>query len=148
MGDQWPGTSEDLALALLAITWFESRHWALEVHDGRARGDHGASVCLAQVWSKDQTLAGTSMASTRRCMQKAAEILVLHAQRCRVRNIDEHQTARLFAAYGTGRTCHATRWADKRAGLWGHLKKKSAPSGTVNSSTARLSVRDASQLRD
>src|ERR1041385_943115 len=36
--DEWPGTTEDLAAALLAVTFFESRHWALEVHDGRGRG--------------------------------------------------------------------------------------------------------------
>src|SRR5689334_9855824 len=70
----WSGTTEDLAAALLAVTFFESRHWALEVHDGRARGDRGASVCLAQIWTKDRSLAGTSSEATERCMHRAVEI--------------------------------------------------------------------------
>lgn len=127
--DRWPGSSEELALALVSVTWFESRRWAIEVHDGRARGDRGASICLAQVWSRDASLAGTSLGATRQCMRKAAEIFLLHADRCRVRSIDEHQIGRLFGAYGTGRTCHSTRWAGRRAAFWAGLKRRAVEIG-------------------
>ena len=114
----WPGTDEELAAAMLSITWFESRRWALEVHDGARRGDHGASVCLAQIWSRDRSLAGTSPEATRRCFHRAAQILAMHAARCGIRRVDEMQMARLLGAYGTGRTCHTMPWARKRARLW------------------------------
>src|SRR5882672_8771652 len=109
----WPGREEDLAAAILSVTWFESRRWALEVHAGARRGDHGASVCLAQIWTYDRSLAGTSPEATRRCFRKAAEILAMHAARCGIRRIDEMQMARLLGAYGTGRTCHTMPWARK-----------------------------------
>lgn len=136
--DAWPGTTEDLAAALLSVTWFESRRWALEVHDGRARGDRGASVCLAQVWSPDRSLAGTSPDATLRCMHRAAEILVLHARRCTIRHVDEHQMARLLAAYGTGKTCHATNWSWNRARLW--VKLRSAADAESTPSTGPVAV--------
>jgi hypothetical protein len=106
---------------MLSITWFESRRWALEVHDGARRGDHGASVCLAQIWSHDRSLAGTSPEATRRCFHKAAQILGMHAARCGIHRVDEMQMARLLGAYGTGRTCHTMPWARKRARLWAHF---------------------------
>src|SRR5262252_7139787 len=122
----WPGTQEELATAILSVTWFESRRWALEVHDGARRGDKGASVCLAQIWTYDRTLAGTSPEATRRCFRRAAEILALHANRCGIRRIDETQMARLLGAYGTGRTCHTMPWAKKRAHLWAKLMHEAA----------------------
>jgi len=121
--DEWPGTSEDLAAALLTVTFFESRHWALEVHDGRARGDRGKSVCLAQIWTSDRSLAGTSSEATQRCMHRATEIMILHARRCGLRYVDQWQAARLFGAYGTGRSCRATAWSRQRAGLWVRLRR-------------------------
>ena len=121
--DEWPGTKEDLAAALLAVTFYESRHWALEVHDGRARGDRGESVCLAQIWTKDRSLAGTSSEATQRCLHRAVEILVLHSRRCGLRYMDQWQVARLFGAYGTGRTCAATDWSKKRASLWARIRR-------------------------
>ncbi|HVW24378.1 MAG TPA: hypothetical protein VHC69_03370 [Polyangiaceae bacterium] len=114
----WPGTDEELAAAMLSVTWFESRRWALEVHDGARRGDHGASVCLAQIWTRDRSLAGTSPEATRRCFHRAAQILAMHAARCGIHRVDEMQMARLLGAYGTGRTCHTMPWARKRARLW------------------------------
>ena len=117
----WPGTDDELAAAMLSVTWFESRRWALEVHDGARRGDHGSSVCLAQIWSHDRSLAGTSPEATRRCFRKAAQILGMHAARCGIRRVDEMQMARLLGAYGTGRTCHTMPWARKRARLWAKL---------------------------
>jgi hypothetical protein len=132
--DEWPGTTEDLAAALLAVTFYESRHWALEVHDGRARGDRGESVCLAQIWTKDRSLAGTSSEATQRCLHRAAEILMLHSRRCGLRYMDQWQAARLFGAYGTGRTCSATDWAKKRASLWVRIRR--AASGGAASATA------------
>jgi hypothetical protein len=117
----WPGTREQLAAAILSVSWFESRRWALEVHAGTRRGDRGASVCLAQIWTGDRSLAGTSPEATRRCFKKAAEILALHAGRCGIRQIDEFQMARLLGAYGTGRTCHSMPWARKRAHFWAKL---------------------------
>jgi hypothetical protein len=127
----WPGTREELAAAILSVTWFESRRWSLEVHDGARRGDKGASVCLAQIWTYDRSLAGTSPEATRRCFRKAAEILAMHANRCGIRRVDEMQMARLLGAYGTGRTCHTMPWARKRAHLWAKLMHEAAapPSG-------------------
>jgi len=122
----WPGTKEELATAILAVTWYESRRWALEVHEGRVRGDKGASICLAQIWSHDHALVGTSREATDRCFRRAADILVLHAKRCGLRRIDRWEMARLLGAYGTGRTCHSMPWARKRAGLWATLTKASA----------------------
>jgi hypothetical protein len=121
--DEWPGTTEDLAAALLAVTFYESRHWALEVHDGRARGDRGKSVCLAQIWTQDRSLAGTSSEATHRCMRRAVEIMVLHSRRCGFRYMDQWQAARLFGAYGTGRTCRATHWSKQRASLWARIRR-------------------------
>lgn len=132
--DEWPGTSEDLAAALLAVTFYESRHWALEVHDGRARGDRGESVCLAQIWTKDRSLAGTSFEATQRCFHRAAEIMILHARRCGFRYMDQWQVARLFGAYGTGRTCQATEWSRKRAVLWGRLRRVAGDAALAKSS--------------
>src|SRR5215831_4021911 len=122
----WPGTQEELASAILSVTWFESRRWALEVHDGARRGDKGASVCLAQIWTYDRSLAGTSPEATRRCFRRAAEILAMHANRCGIRRVDEIQMARLLGAYGTGRTCHMMPWARKRARLWASLMRAAA----------------------
>jgi hypothetical protein len=122
-GATWPGTSADLAASILTVSWYESRRWALEVHDGRKRGDHGSSICLAQIWSKDSTLAATTPEATRRCFERAAEILELHAQRCGIHGIDEWQIARLFGAYGTGRTCGAMPWSQNRARLWARFAR-------------------------
>jgi hypothetical protein len=122
----WPGSPEDLAAAILSVTWFESRRWALEVHDGARRGDHGASVCLAQIWTYDRSLAGTSPEATRRCFRKAAQILAMHANRCGIRHMNEPNMARLLGAYGTGRTCHTMPWARKRARLWARLMDAAA----------------------
>ncbi len=129
----WPGTPEDLAAAILSVTWFESRRWALEVHEGRRRGDHGASVCLAQIWTYDRSLAGTSPEATRRCFRKAAQILSMHANRCGIRKMDEMNMARLLGAYGTGRTCHTMPWARKRARLWGRLMDAATESSDPSS---------------
>ncbi len=126
--DEWPGAPEELAIALVSVTWFESRRWAIEVHDGRWRGDRGASVCLAQVWSKDRSLVGTSMEATRQCLKRATEILLLHANRCHIRRIDQHQMSRLFTAYGTGKTCRSSRWARPRAAFWSALKRRAEQS--------------------
>ncbi|HEX4334622.1 MAG TPA: hypothetical protein VH062_01840 [Polyangiaceae bacterium] len=127
----WPGTPDDLAAAILSVTWFESRRWALEVHSGKRRGDHGASVCLAQIWTYDRTLAGTSPEATRRCFHKAAQILAMHANRCGIHRMDEPNMARLLGAYGTGRTCHTMPWARKRARLWARLMDAAAADPTT-----------------
>jgi hypothetical protein len=128
--EDWPGTKEELAAALLSVTWYESRRCALEVHDGRARGDHGASKCLAQIWTEDRSIVGTSKEATLRCFERATEILVLHAKRCGIRRIDELQMARLFGAYGTGRTCHSLPWARMRARHWTNLLRAASAADT------------------
>jgi hypothetical protein len=129
---EWPGTPADLAASVLTVSWYESRRWALEVHDGRKRGDHGSSICLAQIWSKDRTLAATTPEATRRCFERAVEILELHAHRCGIRNIDEERIARLFGAYGTGRTCHAMDWSRNRARTWARFAKAVASEDPAN----------------
>jgi hypothetical protein len=124
--EEWPGTHEELASAILAVTWYESRRWALEVHEGRVSGDRGSSICLAQIWSKNRALVGTSPEATRRCFRRAADILALHARRCGIRRIDREAMAHVLGAYGTGRTCHGMAWARQRAGLWASLMKAAA----------------------
>jgi hypothetical protein len=145
--DEWPGTPAELASALLAVTWYESRRWALEVHEGRARGDHGSSICLAQIWTRDSSLVGTSPSATRRCLHRAAEILAFHAKRCQVNHLDEIEMARLMGAYGTGRTCHVMPWARKRAALWSEFTRAAASEPAVAAATPAASQRLSSPNR-
>ena len=152
--EDWPGTREELASALLAVTWYESRRWALEVHEGRVSGDHGSSICLAQVWSHNRALVGTSPEATRRCFRRAADIMTLHARRCGLQRIDREQMARLLGAYGTGRTCHIMPWARQRATLWASLMKAAAPPGDLltahrdDAPTGPPGLYDATRQRD
>ena len=128
----WPGTPEDLAAAVLAKTWHESRRWALEVHDGTVRGDlHpvtgiGRSCGLGQTWGRCDHV-GTSFEQTRAHLADVAAILAYHAQRCRVRRLNERSVALLFGAYGTGRTCRPLVSSWPRARLWERLRWSQPP---------------------
>lgn len=79
---EWPGTHDELVAALLAVSWYESGRWRLEVHDGRVRGDHRRSVCLAQVHGGGDDLVGTDFEATVRCFRRAAEIFASNSSVC------------------------------------------------------------------
>jgi hypothetical protein len=118
----WPGDDNSLAAAVLAKTWHESRRWAVEVHDGTVRGDRGRSCGLGQVWGGCSAV-GTSLAATRAHLHDVARILAHSARQCRVRRIDERTIARVFAMYGTGRTCVPGAWVIPRAHLWTRMMR-------------------------
>lgn len=117
-------TREDWAWAAFAKTWAESGRFRLEVHDGRRRGDNGKSVCLGQIMHGGESLVGTSLEATRRCYREVFRHLQLHQQRCRVFVPTVTGVSRVFAGYGTGHSCSATRsWAVRRAAMWGRLSR-------------------------
>lgn len=114
---------EDWAWAAFAKTWHESRRFALEVHDGRLRGDRGASVCLGQIMHGGESLVGTSLEATRRCYREVFRHLQLHQRRCRVFVPTVTGVARVFSGYGSGYSCSASwSWAVRRAAMWERLR--------------------------
>ena len=129
----WPWPAEDLALAVLVMTWSESGRWRLEVHHGSRMGDKGRARCLAQVWpgflatrSEWRRSAGSDLESTRLCVRLAVRHLTFHADRCRVPMApSERQMARIFSGYASGYSC-SPRWLTSvsRAALWGRLRAR------------------------
>mgnify|MGYP006908298693 CR=1 FL=1 len=129
--DEWaPGWSRgDWAWAAFVKMSAESRFFAIEVHDGRARGDNGRSVCLGQIMGGGERLVGTDYASTRRCVHEVLRHMQLHRERCRVRRATPTGIARVFAGYGTGHSCDPDfvsrhgggRFARRRAAEWALL---------------------------
>lgn len=114
--------TEWLAWAVLVKTFHESRRWAVEVHEGSARGDGGRSICLGQIWDGGEELAGTDLESTRRCIRTAIRHLAYHARRCKVRRIDEGTISVIYAGYGTGHSCSANlSFARTRARMWSRM---------------------------
>lgn len=76
------------------------------------------------------TLAGTDLASTRRCVREALRHLQLHRERCRVASPTTRGVASVFVGYGTGGRCapdfvakHSGRFGLRRAATWARLKK-------------------------
>ena len=115
-------TRWDWVSAGIAKTYAESRRFALEVHDGRARGDRGQSVCLGQIMGGGDELVGVDLEATRRCYREVFRHLQLHQRRCRVLVPTREGLARVFSGYGTGHSCSATRrWAVRRAAMWARL---------------------------
>lgn len=113
---------EDWAWAAFAKTYDESRRFALEVHDGRARGDHRQSVCLGQIYGGGDELVGVSLEATRRCYREVLRHLQLHQRRCRVLVPTRAGLERVFSGYGTGFSCGPRAWANRRAALWARLR--------------------------
>ncbi len=133
--DEWaPGwTREDWAWAAYAKTWAESRRFAVEVHDGRKRGDNGKSVCVGQIWGGGDVLVGTDLAATRRCYHEVFRHMLIHRERCRVGAASPTAVATIFAGYGTGHSCnpdfasrHSGRFARRRATAWDRLRSHGA----------------------
>lgn len=116
----WPGTSPELAAAVLAVTWHESRRWAVEVHDGTVRGDGGRSCGLGQTYGRCSNV-GTSRDATQRHLRDVAELLAWSADRCRVRSLSRPGVARVLTLYGTGKTCVPASWSWPRARLWSRM---------------------------
>lgn len=129
--DDWaPGwRREDWAWGAFVKMRAESRFFAVEVHDGRARGDRGQSVCLGQIWGGGRELVGTDFESTRRCVHEVLRNMVIHRERCRVLSPTPDGIARVFSGYGTGHSCDPDfvsrhgggRFARRRAAEWARL---------------------------
>lgn len=132
--DWWPRQHRaELAWQLWAISYQESRHWALEVHDGRQRGDRhlGGSICLVQInrgnplargWAG---LAGTDLASTTRCLETGARSLGHALRHCAKvakwhSSTRWHSLASAHSVYATGSTCWLWSGAGPRIWLAGH----------------------------
>jgi hypothetical protein len=113
----------DWAWAAFVKTWHESRRFAVEVHDGRKRGELG-EVCLGQIMGGGDDLAGTDIESTRRCYREVLRLLQLHRQRCLVRVPSIAGVTQIFSGYGSGYSCSSSwLWAQQRAAMWGRLQR-------------------------
>ena len=134
----WRHSPRDLFWAVMATTYEESRHWAVEVHDGRVKFDKGRSHCLGMIMrgtfvkgEKWKSLVGTDLAATRRCMRMTAKVLGHHSQRCLWISADANawNMAKIFAGYATGYSCNAMFKvkdgfsAPRRAYTWSKLRK-------------------------
>lgn len=56
--------------AEVAVVWWGESRLLREIHDGTIRGDNGRAICFGSIHPHDPdwaTLAGTSLAATRRC---------------------------------------------------------------------------------
>ena len=116
--------SVDWAWATFVKSWHESRRFALEVHDGRKRGDGGRSICLGQIWGGSEKLTGTDLEATRRCYHEVLRHLLMHAQRCSVGGARRSAVSGMFAGYGTGSSCSGRiRWAQTRPLLWTRVSR-------------------------
>lgn len=134
-GEWAPGwTRADWAWMVFVKLRAESRFFSVEVHDGRARGDRGASVCLGQIMGGGPELVGTGLDNTRRCVHEALRHMQIHRERCRVRSATPRGVAVVFAGYGTGHSCnpdfvsrHSGRFARRRAAAWEVLRRSFRP---------------------
>jgi hypothetical protein len=108
----WFWSSDDLALAAFTKTWYESGRFKLNVHSGKARGDHGKSVCLGQIMNGKKDLIGVDRQSTSRCINEVMKHLSMHQKRCLNEKTPASQfaMAKVFAGYGTGYSCDASAW--------------------------------------
>lgn len=111
--------------ALVLRTWFEEgARFALDVHEGRRRGDAGRAVCFGQVWSHVTILprlewaqtVGVNQASTDACARATSKYLTIGVERCMQPTLSElENTARIVMLYGTGKRCTPGAWAYNRA---------------------------------
>lgn len=103
---------KDTALVVAVISYYESGGWQRSVHEGRARGDAGASWCLMQRnIGRGKTPEGWTgpelAADDYKCFRSALNLAGKCARGCRGR--------RWLNAYGSG-SCHrggkaiALRW--------------------------------------
>jgi len=71
---------------LLASTAYDESLFRADVDDGRARGDHGRSVCVMQVWVERRTREGWTredlVADRRKCVRAALHILLASLAWC------------------------------------------------------------------
>lgn len=111
----WQWSPRDLGLATFVKTWNESLRFKLEVHNGKMRGDHGKSICLGQIMNGDKSLVGVDEVSTRKCISRVIDILIMHQIRC-----TNHKPpalwwmASIYAGYGTGHSCDPNAWYYKK----------------------------------
>lgn len=136
-----PGWSHQQRTALLlAKLQAESGGYRLDVHDGSRRGDRGNSICLGQVmhgpWlsmsrAEWESLAGTDIAATRRCLTEVWRQLQMHRRMCASGAPTRRKVAALYSSYGTGKGCAVRPWGKVRARAWarmaGALHAKEAP---------------------
>jgi hypothetical protein len=151
--ETWQWGTDALAAATLA-TWYEESRFALEVHNGSGRTrfgeDNGRARCFGQLHQTGfvpkqewKTLTGTDLESTRRCARATMRVLSAQGARCKMpKDLNVWSVARMFAMYGTGRSCSITKNSMKRARHWGRIMsefaKQTEPTQPSLTPTARL----------
>jgi hypothetical protein len=146
--ESWKWGTDALAAATLA-TWYEESRFALEVHNGQGRTrfgeDDGRARCLGQLHQtgfvpKDEwkQLAGTDLESTRRCARATMRVLSAQGARCKMpKELNVWSVARMFAMYGTGRSCSITKNSMKRARHWGRIMRDFAKQSEAEAQAAQ-----------
>lgn len=125
---RWSWGPRSLAFAVLTKFYEESR-FALEVHDGTKRGDEGRAICLGQHHRNGrseeewESLVGTDLDSTRRCVSATVKTLIAAQHYCDVasKGPTDENMGRVFALYGTGSRCSPTRNTRGRVARWRRL---------------------------
>lgn len=151
----WRWSDNDLAWVTLTKIYHESIWFSVDVHDGRKRGDGGKSVCLGQIMHGAEELVGTDLDSTRNCVRRVMAYLIMHQHGCLAKQAkpSSWSVARVYAGYGTGRTCNANHymirigqdgkpekfyWATERASRYWNMRN-----GThVRQKTSRMLKQD------
>jgi len=104
------------ALGVVTVFWHES-HFRRSVHAGTRRGDHGRAICLGQHQRNGrpreqwEALAGVDAEATRRCARATYRTLRRAQGWCSQWGSVRAGILATFTAYGTGRTCSASRAA-------------------------------------
>jgi len=104
------------AMGVLAVFWHES-HFRRSVHSGEKRGDSGRAICMGQHHRNGRTraawesLAGTDADATRRCVRATYHTLRRAQGWCSQWGTVRAGMLSTVTAYGTGRTCAASRAA-------------------------------------
>lgn len=129
----------DSAAAVLTVFWFES-HLDQLVHAGvshpRWSSDRGRAACMGQLHRSKivrdwDSLSGTDLESTRRCVAATLRVLRSVSWACGYRGAFEGTTiARVFAAYGRGRCpppgMGLPHWPTERADWFDRARAKMA----------------------
>ena len=133
-GREWRWSYEDLAVSALNTMWWESAMFDKKVHEGKRRGDRGKSVCLGQIMKGSETLVGTSLDATKRCVSMVFKHLISQQYRCVPKNVKVATTyamAKVYAGYVTGWSCNAgfktkenVSIAWNRAEMFSKIKRK------------------------